>query len=178
MNKTNDQIASWILDTVFYRLDVSVLLGLKVLSHKQIDNQLEVEWECYVFEPTSSKEFGLFEIPSGTSRADYFPAGLIYEKTKCNFIFDTKKDCEELGESGYMDDSTLEDCVSKVYRWEYKDLPESIIEELFDYNLMGSAGVQIIEQFDLYDKDSEIPSFIPPRLIPHLKKTIQDYPSI
>ncbi|MCE7506979.1 hypothetical protein LZG75_12140 [Polynucleobacter sp. IMCC30063] len=151
MNKSNDQISNWILDTVFYRLDVSVLLGFKVLSYKQKDNQLEVEWECYVFEPTSSKEFGLFEIPSGPTRADYFPAGLIYEKTKCNFIFDTKEDCEELGESGYMDDASLEDCESKIFKWDDPALPETILEELFDYNLIGSAGTQIIEHFELYE---------------------------
>lgn len=174
MSKTKDDVAAWLMETVFSQLDVSVIAGLNVIKFKQESNILDVEFEMFVFEPTNTKELGLFEIPHG-SWSQYFPAGLVYQHEKSKYVFDSEEDCANLGDSGYLDIDSPYASDSKIYNWEDKELPEDVIAELFDYNLMGSAGVQIIEHFELFDKNAVIPDCIPERLIPHLSKTIFDY---
>lgn len=174
MNKTKEDVASWLNEMIFSQLDVSLVAGLNVISFKQESNILDVEFELYVFEPTNSKDLGLFEIPHG-SWSQYFPAGVLYQHEKSKYVFDSEEDCANLGDSGYMDLDSPYESDSKMLFWEDAELPESIIAELFDYNLIGGAGVQIIEQFELFDEKSMIPEYIPQRLIPHLTKTIFDY---
>lgn len=178
MNKTKEDVVSWLYENDFSRLDVSIILGLNVISFKQETNILDVEFEMFVFEPTNSKEFGLFEIPRG-SWAEYFPAGLLYEREKNKYVFESENNCANLtNDDGYRDLDSPYDSVSKLYLWEDENIPEKVIAEIFDYNTIGSAGVQIIEQFELYEKNAVIPECIPKRLIPHLLKAIADYPVV
>lgn len=174
MNKTKEDVENWLNEMIFSQLDVSLVAGLNVISFKQESNILDVEFELYVFEPTNSKDFGLFEIPHG-SWTQYFPAGVLYEYEKSKYVFDSEEDCANLGDSGYMDLDSPYESDSKMLFWGDAELPESIIAELFDYNLIGGAGVQIIEHFELFDEKSMIPECIPQRLIPHLSKAIFDY---
>lgn len=178
MNKTNDEVASWLYDSIYSNLDVSVITGLKVFSYKQTNNVLDIDFEFYVLEPTNSKEHGLFDMTHGPTWTEYFPDGLVYEREKSKYVFESNGDCEALGESGYLDLDSPYDSTGCYYKWDDSRIPEDIIADLFDYNFLGSAGVKIIEHFELFDKNSEIPDCIPKRLIPHLQKAINDYPSI
>jgi hypothetical protein len=175
MNKTNDEVASWLYDSIYSNLDVSVIAGLKVFDYKQTDNVLDVDFEFYVLEPTHSKEHGLFDMVHGPTWTEYFPDGLVYEREKSKYIFESKEDCDSLGESGYLDLDSPYDSTGGYYKWDDSRIPEEIIADFFDYNFMGSAGVTIIEHFELLDINTEIPDCIPKRLVPHLQKAINDY---
>ena len=178
MNKTKDEVADWVYQSICEKLDVSVIVGLQVIDYRQLDNILDVDCEFYVFEPTNSKEYGLFEMTHGPNWTEYFPNGISYEREKSKYVFDSNEDCENLGESGYLDLDSPYDSSGAYYLWDDPLLPENIVADLFDYNVRGSAGIKIVEHFELFNKQSKIPECIPKRIIPHLKKTMADYPSI
>jgi hypothetical protein len=173
MVQNKDETSEWLYKTVCADYEQYAILSFKVVELQRHENVLDVSFEFYALETKKLGAHGLFKLDEFPESNESFPHSVHYLRWKAECIFENTYDCENLGSSGRFE---FFPSVSEVtYDWRDIRIPESFIADLFDYRCADSIGLKIIKRFNLLDMQSSIPDCIPPRLIPHLKKSITAY---
>jgi hypothetical protein len=173
MDKSKDEISEWLYKIVCADYEQYAILSFKVVELQRNENVLDLRYEFYALETKKLGAHGLFKLGEFPGGNECFPHSVHYLRCKAACTFENTHDCENLGFGGRFDFFPFASEVT--YDWRDIRIPEDFIADLFDYRCADSIGLKIIKKFNLLDNQSRIPDCIPPRLIPHLTKSITTY---